>query len=179
MLDTLFATVLDMSIKGALVTLVVLLVRLMLRRAPKVISYGLWLVVLLRLLCPLSIQLPVSVLPEVTPVAPNYALEGGHGAQQKINEIHMVAQQQIGRLHILHIDLFYFILLANEAEFAQYPNESYNKKWLADRIFRGVIAPFVFIIDINIHNFTPQKRFYPIKKEKARILFSGISCKKK
>lgn len=75
MLDTLFATVLDMSIKGALVTLVVLLVRLMLRRAPKVISYGLWLVVLLRLLCPLSIQLPVSVLPEVTPVAPNYALD--------------------------------------------------------------------------------------------------------
>ena len=68
MLDTLFASVLDMTVKGSFVILAVLLARLLLRRAPKVISYGLWLVVLLRLLCPVSIQLPVSALPEVTPV---------------------------------------------------------------------------------------------------------------
>ena len=75
MLDTLFTTALDMSVKGTLVILFVLLARLMLRRAPKVISYGLWLVVLLRLLCPVSVQLPVSVLPEVTPITPNYGLD--------------------------------------------------------------------------------------------------------
>ena len=75
MLDTLFTAVLDMTVKGSLVILVVLLARLLLRRAPKAVSYGLWIVVLLRLLCPVSIQLPVSVLPDVAPVTPNYALD--------------------------------------------------------------------------------------------------------
>lgn len=75
MLDTFFTTVLDMTMKGSLVIIAVLLARLLLHRAPKAISYGLWLIVLLRLLCPVSIQLPVSALPEVVPVTPNYALD--------------------------------------------------------------------------------------------------------
>lgn len=75
MLDTLFTSVLSMTIKGSFVILSVLLTRLLLHRAPKVISYGLWLVVLLRLLCPVSVQLPVSALPEVIPVTPNHALD--------------------------------------------------------------------------------------------------------
>ena len=74
MMDKLFASILDMTLTGSLVILVVLLARLLLRRSPRVISYGLWLVVLLRLLCPVQIQSPVSVLPEISPVAQNYAL---------------------------------------------------------------------------------------------------------
>ena len=41
---------------------VVLLARLMLKRAPKIYSYALWAVVLFRLLCPLSITAGLSVL---------------------------------------------------------------------------------------------------------------------
>ncbi|MCM1192843.1 MAG: hypothetical protein NC123_15055 [Butyrivibrio sp.] len=58
-----FLVLLNMSLSGALVILAVLLVRLFLRRAPKLISYCLWAVVLFKLLCPVSFSLPVS-LPE-------------------------------------------------------------------------------------------------------------------
>lgn len=54
-------TLLKMSATGIIVICVVLALRLCLRRAPKIFSYALWLVVLFRLLCPVSISLPVSV----------------------------------------------------------------------------------------------------------------------
>ena len=75
MVDTLFVTVLKMTVTGSIAILAILLARLLLRKAPKVITYGLWLVVLLRLLCPVSVQLPISILPEVASVSPNYALD--------------------------------------------------------------------------------------------------------
>lgn len=46
---------------GSVVIGIVLLLRLFLRRAPKIFSYVLWLIVLFRLLCPVSVALPVSV----------------------------------------------------------------------------------------------------------------------
>lgn len=58
-----FIVLLNMSLTGAVVILAVLAVRLLLRRAPKVISYCLWAVVLFKLLCPVSFSLPVP-LPE-------------------------------------------------------------------------------------------------------------------
>lgn len=75
MLDTVFLSILDMTKVGSLVILAVLLARLLLRRTPKVLSYGLWAVVLLRLLCPVGLQSPVSVLPQITPTAQEYSLE--------------------------------------------------------------------------------------------------------
>ena len=74
MLDKLYMQILDMSITGSVVILVVLLARLLLKKAPKIISYGLWSVVLLRLLCPFSIEAPVSVMPQITPVEDTYEL---------------------------------------------------------------------------------------------------------
>lgn len=74
MLDQLFLRVLDMSKIASIVILAVLLARLCLRRAPKIVSYALWAVVLFRLLCPLSIQAPVSLVPALTPTAQTYRL---------------------------------------------------------------------------------------------------------
>ena len=54
-------TLLKMSATGAVVICTVLVLRLCLRRAPKIFSYVLWLIVLFRLLCPVSVALPVSV----------------------------------------------------------------------------------------------------------------------
>ncbi len=53
---------LNMSMTASLVILVVLLVRLLLGKAPKVFSYALWAVVLFRLLCPVAISSEVSLL---------------------------------------------------------------------------------------------------------------------
>lgn len=73
-MDKLFSAVLNMSVTGSLVILPVLLVRLLLKRFPKIFSYALWSVVLFRLLCPLSFSAPVSFLnmlkPETRAAAP-------------------------------------------------------------------------------------------------------------
>lgn len=74
MLDKLYMQILDMSNSGSLVILAVLLARLLLKKSPKIISYALWSVVLFRLLCPVSIQAPISIMPEITPIEETYEL---------------------------------------------------------------------------------------------------------
>lgn len=66
----LFLTVLNMSLTASYIILVVLLARLILRKAPKIFSYALWAVVLLRLLCPFIIPSPVSAVPSSQPIPP-------------------------------------------------------------------------------------------------------------
>ena len=74
MLDTIFLQIFDMTKVASLVILVVLLVRLCLKRTPKVISYALWAVVLFRLLCPVSIEAPISLVPQTEPTIQSYDL---------------------------------------------------------------------------------------------------------
>ena len=61
-LQNIFTAVLNMSLTGSIVILCVLTARLVLKKAPRVLSWVLWLAVLLRLLCPVSIPGPASVL---------------------------------------------------------------------------------------------------------------------
>ena len=61
-LQNIFTSVINMTVTGSLVILCVLAARLVLKKAPRVLSWALWLVVLLRLLCPVSVSGPVSVL---------------------------------------------------------------------------------------------------------------------
>ena len=66
-MSNLFSQVLNMSMTGSVVILLVMLARLILKRAPKVFSYALWSVVLFRLLCPVAFTAPVSVLNALEP----------------------------------------------------------------------------------------------------------------
>lgn len=72
-MDKVFLQVLNMSLTASVVILCVMAVRLLLKRAPKIFSYALWAVVLFRLLCPVSLSSPVSLLeifrPQVTETA--------------------------------------------------------------------------------------------------------------
>lgn len=63
MLESLFLQILNMSFSASIVILILLVVRLLLRRAPRAISYGLWAVALFRLLCPLRIESVLSLFP--------------------------------------------------------------------------------------------------------------------
>jgi len=69
-MTNLFSHVLNMSLTASVVILCVLAARFLLRGAPKVFSYLLWAAVLFRLLCPVSLSAPVSLLeflkPQVT-----------------------------------------------------------------------------------------------------------------
>ena len=62
-MHTLFLTLLRMSMTASLVILIVLVLRVFLRRIPKIFSYVLWAAVLFRLFCPVAPESPVSLIP--------------------------------------------------------------------------------------------------------------------
>ena len=68
-MSNLFSTILNMSMTGSVVILLVMLARLILKRAPKIFSYALWSVVMFRLLCPVAFTAPISVLNALEPEA--------------------------------------------------------------------------------------------------------------
>lgn len=66
-MSNLFSQILNMSMTGSVVILLVMLARLVLKRSPKIFSYALWSAVLFRLLCPVALTAPVSVLEPFQP----------------------------------------------------------------------------------------------------------------
>nr|WP_246542831.1 M56 family metallopeptidase [Fusibacter paucivorans] len=61
-MDTVFLKILNMSYTASYVILAVLLIRLLIKKAPKRFSYTLWSVVLFRLICPWSFESAFSLL---------------------------------------------------------------------------------------------------------------------
>ena len=66
-----FKGFLSREIVSLTVMLAVLLARLLFRRAPKRLTVALWAVVCFRLLCPVSIDAPVSLVPKAAEQAAN------------------------------------------------------------------------------------------------------------
>lgn len=62
-MQSLFIQILNMSITGSIIILFVLAARLILRKAPKIYSYILWLIPFFRLICPFSIESIYSLIP--------------------------------------------------------------------------------------------------------------------
>jgi beta-lactamase regulating signal transducer with metallopeptidase domain len=69
-LSELFLTVLNMSLTASYVILFVIIVRLLLQKAPKFISYALWGVVAFRLIIPFSFESMFSLIPRNTNIVP-------------------------------------------------------------------------------------------------------------
>ena len=65
-----FLTVLNMSLTASYVILLVILVRLLLKKSPKYISYALWGVVAFRLIIPFSFESVLSLLPRNSNTVP-------------------------------------------------------------------------------------------------------------
>ncbi len=63
-MSTLFGTVLRMSLTGSYCILIVLFLRALLFKAPKKFSYALWLVVFVRLICPMMPEGRFSLIPD-------------------------------------------------------------------------------------------------------------------
>lgn len=62
-MSKIFLTVLNMSLTASFVTLFVMAVRILLKKAPKIFSYTLWGVVFFRLIFPLSFESVFSLMP--------------------------------------------------------------------------------------------------------------------
>lgn len=69
-MSELFLTVLNMSLTAGYVIIFVILIRLLLKKAPKVISYALWGVAAFRLIIPFSFESMFSLMPRNTNVVP-------------------------------------------------------------------------------------------------------------
>lgn len=58
----LFITILNMSLTASYVALAIILIRLLLKKAPKIFSYALWGILLFRLICPFSFESSLSLI---------------------------------------------------------------------------------------------------------------------
>lgn len=65
-----FLTIVNMSISASWIVLAVLLLRLLLKRAPKWISVLLWGIVAIRLICPFAIESVMSLIPNAETISP-------------------------------------------------------------------------------------------------------------
>ncbi len=70
-MENLFLSVLNMSIMGCYIILFVIIIRFLLKKAPKIFSYILWSVVFVRLICPLTIESVYSLIPFKQPIPQN------------------------------------------------------------------------------------------------------------
>ena len=69
-----FLKVMDLSWSASMIIAIVFIVRILLKRFPKFISYILWSVVLFRRLCPVTLEFKISPVPNLKPVLYKYIL---------------------------------------------------------------------------------------------------------
>jgi beta-lactamase regulating signal transducer with metallopeptidase domain len=69
-MSKLFLTVLNISLTASYVIIFVIFIRLLLKKAPKFISYALWGVVAFRLMIPFSFESMFSLMPRSTNAVP-------------------------------------------------------------------------------------------------------------
>ena len=86
--EDLYLHILDISLTASMVILAVMLVRLCLRRVPRIYSYALWSIVLIRLLCPVFPVSDVGVIPVIDSVWEEYSLS---------DDVYTVATELMGR----------------------------------------------------------------------------------
>ena len=70
MMETFLRTLLNMSLTGSLAILAVLLLRLILKKAPKWVNVLLWGLVAVRLICPFSFESVLSLIPSTETISP-------------------------------------------------------------------------------------------------------------
>ena len=87
-MDISFLDLFNASISASWLVLVVIGLRFLLKKAPKAIHCALWALVAIRLLCPISIESPVSLVPSSQTVSREYLVEPSvHDTQQTVIDI--------------------------------------------------------------------------------------------
>lgn len=69
-MENIFLTILNMSITASFLVLAIVLLRLLLKKAPRFIMCLLWILVAVRLMCPFSFESILSLIPSAEPVPP-------------------------------------------------------------------------------------------------------------
>lgn len=100
MLENLFLHILNMSFSASIVILFVLVVRFFLRKAPKIFSYVLWGVVLVRLILPFSFESALSIMPiKANPVSSEIIYSSAPIIDTGITPINTVVNAVLPKAH--------------------------------------------------------------------------------
>jgi len=106
----LFPRLINMSAIASIVILFVLAARLILKRAPKIFSYALWAIVLIRLLVPIHIPSPVSAIPvtqtansaQMNAALPPLTFETPSDRQKNFYNLQQSIEQDAPYVHVSH-----------------------------------------------------------------------------
>lgn len=93
-----FIRVAEMSLTASAVIAVIIVLRLFLRKAPKIFSYVLWTAALFRLLCPISFELSAAPIPSI-----QIPYEAVNGASENIITPAASEQSVISELPAEHL----------------------------------------------------------------------------
>lgn len=95
-MSTLFLKIVNMSISASWLVQAVLLLRLVLKRAPKWVSVLLWGIVAVRLICPFSIESVLSLIPSAETISPDIIMDNVPSVQTGVPAINNVINPVIG-----------------------------------------------------------------------------------
>ena len=84
-MDLMFIKVLNLSISASWLVLAVLLLRLLLKKSPRWIHVALWGLVAVRLLCPVTIESGLSLIPSTQTVPENVFYQGAYHQQEQVS----------------------------------------------------------------------------------------------
>ena len=189
-----FVSVVNMSISAGWIVLAVLLLRLLLKKAPKWITVLLWGIVAVRLICPFTIESALSLIPSAQTINPEVALNEP-AIDSGVPVIDNIVNPVIGGATISFqpekdLNFFKFIMpylaglwLVGIAALLIYTFISYVKLkkkigtavLLRDNIFQSesVISPFVLgLVKPKIYlpfNMNKQDMYHVIAHEQAHI----------
>lgn len=193
-MSELFLKIINMSISASWIVIAVVLIRLLLKKAPKWITVFLWGIVALRLICPFNFECAISLIPSAETVSPEIMMDSTPEINTGVNIVNQMVNPIINAsfapdpmasanpLQIL-IPIFSVIWLTGIAAFFAYTLISYVKLkrrvstavLLQDNIYQSekVISTFVLgIIKPKIYlpfDISECDMQYVIAHEKAHI----------
>lgn len=94
-MSELFLTIVNMSISASWTVFAVLLLRLLLKKAPKWITVLLWGIVAIRLICPFSIESVMSLIPSAETIRPEIMMDQSPEIHSGVSIIHNILNPMI------------------------------------------------------------------------------------
>ncbi|MBQ8605216.1 MAG: M56 family metallopeptidase [Clostridia bacterium] len=189
-----FLSVVNMSISASWIVLAVLLLRLLIKKAPKWITVLLWGIVAIRLICPFSIESVMSLIPSAETISPEIMMENTPAINSGVPIINNTINPIIGEsfapdpsasanplqivvpvLSIIWITGIAIMLAYTVISYLRVKNKIGTAVLLRDNIFQSenVVSPFVLgIIKPRIYlpfNMKEQDMEHVISHENAHI----------
>ena len=189
-----FLSVINMSISASWIVLAVLFLRLLLKKAPKWIVVLLWGIVAIKLICPLSIESVMSLIPSAETISPEIMMENAPTVNTGIPVINDVVNPVIGEsfapdpgasvnplqilipiLSVVWIVGIVVMLIYTVVSYFRVKSKIGTAVLFRDNIFQseGVVSPFVLgVLKPKIYlpfNINEQNIEYVIAHENAHI----------